>query len=113
MKTFQIQIQDGPGTRWQATDEEIIRQIQLCTEATAAAASTGEIPRVIVSVEKIVCEICAERAATSLTTLPKLMPVYWCVQCMKVRVPSKGVRCVECSKLPPTNEAPATSAQAH
>ena len=61
MKTFQIQIQDGPGTRWQATDAEILRQIKLCAESTVATASTGPIPNVIVSVEKCVCEICAEK----------------------------------------------------
>ena len=61
MMTFQIQVHGDTSTRWMASDEELRGQIKTLVESVMKVHTEGSVPKVIVTIEKCVCEVCAER----------------------------------------------------
>lgn len=90
-----VQIQSAPGTRWMCDDPEIRADIKLLVESMLHVNTAGTLPKVIVSQERCVCEICDAKAKA--TVFPIRDVVNWCRCCGVRRVHQPGVKCVDCT----------------
>ena len=58
---FNITIQSGENTRWFADDTELQERVKTLVESAVKCWSDGQIPRVIISKEQPICDVCAAR----------------------------------------------------
>ncbi len=88
---FMVQIQSGPGTRWMCDDADFAAHLKVLAESILEIHTAGTVPKVLISQERPVCEVCDARR----TVKPPTPPANRCG--CGARVQHSGMSCADCN----------------